>query len=286
MRSPRKKPTLLALAISALFTCGTLYSGYSQLYDVNIKSPSFEDNFGNPSFDGWRFSGSNQFFADVPEDGGTWSFKCNSARAENYSLELNAAYQPITGLPNGSHVFVWGCIKVQENNAYLSGDPSIGLAILRKNGDWTTLCSRNVSENRWMGITCYNPINISPSDTLVVFLNPGFTENTENIPVVLFDKLTVKYDSTSVNVSKHEIKGLNIFPNPIQVNDNLIVSYESRSACDLRLTSAHGISKVIKSNISAGKHTESISLADYLPGIYFLSVESRTGIRHKKIIIQ
>ncbi|MBI9035836.1 MAG: T9SS type A sorting domain-containing protein [Bacteroidales bacterium] len=268
-----------------LFSCGSFYSGYTQYNDVTISSPSFEDVLGNPSFEGWQYNGSDLFITDVPDNGGQWSFKCFAAPANEYSIPLNAAYQTITGVPNGSRVFIRGCIKVAEFNQNLEGAPSIGLAKIQKNGDWKILCSRNVTSNRWMCVPCISDLNMSPSDTLVIFLNPGYTQATIDIPVILFDKLIVQYDPY-ISIEKNDISDFNVYPNPVNEHDYLITSFENSSNCDIKLISTQGISTLLRENLSPGKHIETIDLKNYSAGIYILALISKKGIQHKKIIIR
>jgi hypothetical protein len=83
------------------------------------------------------------------------------------------------------------------------------------------------------------------------------------------------------------INNLDIYPNPSRDLFNISFSSEKVQDLSIRILSIVG-AEVYRENKQqfVGEYTKQISLKDYRKGIYFLEIETNTGVVNKKLILQ
>jgi hypothetical protein len=111
-------------------------------------------------------------------------------------------------------------------------------------------------------------------------LNPdgsGWSES--NIPIPQLQ--------TSPGVNDNQINDLNVYPNPSKDVFNIEFTSSSRQSLEVRIINIIG-EVIFTKNLEqfVGEYNKQVELATYTKGIYFLEIETDSGIINKKLILQ
>jgi len=103
-----------------------------------------------------------------------------------------------------------------------------------------------------------------------------------------FAEIKVEVGDLVSGITTDQISGLklNVSPNPAK--DVLRVSFESISKLNCKLLVANSLGQAVLSKdlqVQAGKSLEEINISTFPPGIYLVSIQNRTQISSREIII-
>lgn len=120
-------------------------------------------------------------------------------------------------------------------------------------------------------------------------------ENFENLSVLVWvqDNSTLQVlqsayaEELNLNVRNLEVLDLNVYPNPASDMVNVVLKLDSYSPAKISLTNAMGtvVNSETINNLNIGSNSLTVNLADQSNGVYFLTVETETGINTQKITV-
>lgn len=91
-----------------------------------------------------------------------------------------------------------------------------------------------------------------------------------------------------MNVQDKNLIGFKAFPNPAKAILNINYALQNNSAVQVEFVNLAGQQVMTQSlgNLNAGIQTQSIDLTSVSKGIYFLSVQTNTGITKHKVVVE
>jgi hypothetical protein len=99
-------------------------------------------------------------------------------------------------------------------------------------------------------------------------------------------------DSLTVDVSAFNISNTNdalrVFPNPVRGQASVTVTSDGSQDISVFICNAFGapIDRIVyQENVNKGDHSFSVNTEHLRPGIYFIILESKTGIETKQMVV-
>ncbi|MBL4594406.1 MAG: T9SS type A sorting domain-containing protein [Flavobacteriales bacterium] len=102
-----------------------------------------------------------------------------------------------------------------------------------------------------------------------------FNHNTPDGDVIYFDEMYVT-EGNPTGIEELTSLSFNVFPNPSTGEFNVNLSSENSGDVNLTVKNVVGQTVINKSIAVSGKTRETISLANYSKGIYFLTIDNKT----------
>jgi hypothetical protein len=257
-------------------------------YNVNgqsIKNGSFENEVGNFTTAGWTEGMNCSSGEETPTAAsGNYCLKTNPGQFS--SFKLNLTYQPISQAPSNALVSVFGWGKVLSGIDNLADELYIGLAIIDKFNNWDFISSEGTKKEEWDHMFCYSFIDLLPSDTLVVFLDPGLALDSPLDTEILFDNIKIGFD---VGINEEDYKpalNLSTFPNPCTESTNIAYINYDNNTVTLSLTDIYGNTIILEQSDSKGSNSFSLDTSNLASGIYIITLNNGSHSISEKLLVK
>ncbi|MDQ3192311.1 MAG: Omp28-related outer membrane protein, partial [Bacteroidota bacterium] len=222
-----------------------------------------------------------------------------------FNIEISAEYTPdsmitITGNYT-SHVDLSGNMKLHvvliENLVQKSTMNGTGTTsqttfgqVMRKmlpNATGTTVATQTEGQNTAFTQTYNLKTGVQIFSNINDLTAVAFIQNNTTKEVYQSNSAPVELNDVGIHESKSNVSGVNVYPNPVSNNANLVFSL--KAAESTQITVYNMIGELVYSNqlgvLPQGNHSYSINTQEFISGLYFVNLKSGNTVTTKKISV-
>ncbi len=254
--------------------CLLLVIGSATCMNAQLQNSSFEEN-GQPTLEGWLdyycdFATSEN---DAPPNGGQWCVKMQPGQTQG--CYPGYFYQILPTVTNGQVFRLEGRAKVDPQG------PVVGIYLGRNDPEGTIhlLEGDTTSSEIWTMLSVVDTFELEPGDVAVVVINSGLVGGPAGPShSSYFDELHLDLVTSIDEAFFNDVK---IFPNPV-IDSWLFIDLDPNLTPIDEISIFDVTGRQVYKNIG---YVNSVNVADWNAGTYFIKLKSSEKEIVKKIII-